>query len=419
MDAVEFSLPLMLRVPVSSVGSRGCSLLLTLRVPCRWWVLAVAVCRSRCGFRIVGGFERLQVCRSRCGFRIVGGSERLQPGGQGLSFCGPRPGRLRHENWRGNSSPTARPADSVIARPSGFVTMTNPRPRVSSGLTAPSVRASAARLRFPLRTWPVTALWAVAVRRSSVLPVVPDARCGAQQPDGAAQRIDPRADTFQVSGGGAEQAFVEVVGPLHELAHLVARVDELCAQGVEPTSRARSMRVVQARPRRAPRACVLLGQCLAVRGEQFRGGGGCRAAQGTATSSAMVKSVSWPMAATVGIGQAAIARASGSELKTNRSSSEPPPRVSSTTSGCSAGMRCSAPRSCRSASGPCTATGISVTLRQGNRRATMLSTSRSAAPLRDDRIARWAGKRGSAFFLSLLNSPSAASRSFSALEGSP
>src|ERR1017187_602390 len=51
-----------------------------------------------------------------------------------------------------------------------------------------------------------------------------------------------------------------------------------------------------------------------------------------AAKSAMVKSVSWPMAETTGRGEATMARATRSLLKAARSSSEPPPRARTMTS---------------------------------------------------------------------------------------
>ncbi len=56
------------------------------------------------------------------------------------------------------------------------------------------------------------------------------------------------------------------------------------------------------------------------------------AARRSATKSAMLKSISWPTAETTGTALAWIARATASSLNAHRSSSEPPPRVSSSTS---------------------------------------------------------------------------------------
>ena len=55
-------------------------------------------------------------------------------------------------------------------------------------------------------------------------------------------------------------------------------------------------------------------------------------ARRSATKSAMVKSVSWPTAEMTGTEQAAMARATRSSLNVHRSSSEPPPRATITTS---------------------------------------------------------------------------------------
>ena len=51
------------------------------------------------------------------------------------------------------------------------------------------------------------------------------------------------------------------------------------------------------------------------------------AARTSATKSAIVKSISWPTAETIGIADSKIARATTSSLNAHKSSSEPPPRV--------------------------------------------------------------------------------------------
>ncbi len=56
------------------------------------------------------------------------------------------------------------------------------------------------------------------------------------------------------------------------------------------------------------------------------------AARRSATKSAMVTSVSWPTAEITGTGQAAMARTTASSLNAQRSSSDPPPRPTMTTS---------------------------------------------------------------------------------------
>ena len=55
-------------------------------------------------------------------------------------------------------------------------------------------------------------------------------------------------------------------------------------------------------------------------------------ARTSAAKSAIVKSISWPMPLTTGIGEAAMARANLSSLKAHRSSREPPPRARISTS---------------------------------------------------------------------------------------
>ncbi len=55
-------------------------------------------------------------------------------------------------------------------------------------------------------------------------------------------------------------------------------------------------------------------------------------ARRSATKSAMVTSLSWPTAETTGMRQSAMARATASSLKVQRSSSEPPPRATIATS---------------------------------------------------------------------------------------
>ena len=134
----------------------------------------------------------------------------------------------------------------------------------------------------------------------------------------------------------------------------------------------------------------------------------------------IVMSVSCPMADTIGIGDAATARATDSRLNAQRSSSDPPPRVSNTTSGSapnSAGQsatRSSASSICASASLPCTETGNSVTRRAGQRRRNTDTTSRSAAPERELITARCVGKSGNGRLRVSANRPSSLSVRFNA-----
>ncbi len=105
-------------------------------------------------------------------------------------------------------------------------------------------------------------------------------------------------------------------------------------------------------------------------------------ARKSAAKSAIVKSTSWPTALTTGIALARIARATASSLNAHRSSSEPPPRVSNSTSWRSAfdAAACSMATMAGGASLPCTGTGRISTSTNGKRRPITLSTSRIAAP---------------------------------------
>ncbi len=78
----------------------------------------------------------------------------------------------------------------------------------------------------------------------------------------------------------------------------------------------------------------------------------------SATKSAIVTSVSWPMPATTGRAQRAKARATRSSLNAHRSSSEPPPRASiSTSHSARAEARSSAATMAGAAAAPCTGAG--------------------------------------------------------------
>ena len=82
------------------------------------------------------------------------------------------------------------------------------------------------------------------------------------------------------------------------------------------------------------------------------------AARTSATKSAMVVSISWPTPETTGTGDAAMARATTSSLKAHRSSSEPPPRptISTSTPGRRDTSRMARAISCAAPS-PCTRHG--------------------------------------------------------------
>ena len=95
--------------------------------------------------------------------------------------------------------------------------------------------------------------------------------------------------------------------------------------------------------------------CSAVSSSAAADGVGARR---SATKSAMVKSVSWPTAETTGISEAAMARASVSELKGARSSGEPPPRAMTTASTFFARLNQAMPEAISPAAcSPCTVAG--------------------------------------------------------------
>ena len=135
-------------------------------------------------------------------------------------------------------------------------------------------------------------------------------------------------------------------------------------------------------------------------------------ARRSATKSAIVKSVSWPMPVTTGIGHARIARATLSSLKAHKSSMLPPPRTSNMTSHPpSRPAILSAQAIFSDAPSPWTCTGKTTTSIDGLRRASVVNTSRRAAASREviTPIAR--GKEGRARFVSALNRPSFSSLS--------
>src|SRR5258706_156940 len=107
-------------------------------------------------------------------------------------------------------------------------------------------------------------------------------------------------------------------------------------------------------------------------------------ARRSATKSAMVKSVSWPMPVTTGTGHARTARAPISSLKPPKSSMLPPPRTSNTTSHPPSLPAISSAAAIFSAApSPWTCTGKTTTSMDGLRRASVVNTSREAAALRD------------------------------------
>src|SRR5712691_2358440 len=103
-------------------------------------------------------------------------------------------------------------------------------------------------------------------------------------------------------------------------------------------------------------------------------------ARRSATKSAIVKSVSWPIPVTTGIGHARIARATISSLKAHKSSMLPPPRTTNMTSHPpSRPAIVSAEAIFSAAPSPWTCTGTTTTSMDGLRRASVVNTSRTAA----------------------------------------
>ncbi|MNC34504.1 hypothetical protein D3C75_829390 [compost metagenome] len=137
-------------------------------------------------------------------------------------------------------------------------------------------------------------------------------------------------------------------------------------------------------------------------------------ARTSATKSLIETSVSWPTALTIGVTQAATARATASSLKHQRSSSEPPPRARISASNPRLSARRMARTICAMASRPCTAVGIRFSSTCGARRPNTLMMSRITAPVGEVMMPMRCGWAGSGSLRSALNSPSAPSFSFSA-----
>ena len=92
-------------------------------------------------------------------------------------------------------------------------------------------------------------------------------------------------------------------------------------------------------------------------------------ARRSAAKSQMVKSVSWPTAEITGIREDATAQATGSSLKAQRSSKEPPPRPMIITSTLSMRfIRARASTNWGAAPSPCTSTGQKTISAIGQRR---------------------------------------------------
>ena len=132
-------------------------------------------------------------------------------------------------------------------------------------------------------------------------------------------------------------------------------------------------------------------------------------ARTSATMSAMDVSGSCPMPVTTGTGHAAIARASASSLKGMRSSNEPPPRTTSTTSAPTAHTLRMPSTMPAGAPAPSTGTPATSTRASGKRRRSVRSTSWTAAPRGEVTRPMEAGSCGSARLRAASMSPSACS----------
>src|SRR3989441_652994 len=132
------------------------------------------------------------------------------------------------------------------------------------------------------------------------------------------------------------------------------------------------------------------------------------AARTSATKSTIVTSVSWPIALTTGAREAATARARPSSLKHHRSSRDPPPRATMTTSTRSA-TNASARRKLAGASGPWTRAGAMMMCAIGYRRRRIVTISCTTAPTSEVTTPIFRGYAGSGRFRAASNRPSAAS----------
>ena len=137
------------------------------------------------------------------------------------------------------------------------------------------------------------------------------------------------------------------------------------------------------------------------------------------TKSIRVVSVSCPTAEMIGMVAAATERARASSLKAQRSSTEPPPRATMTTSGRGIGppgVRLSKPRmaaaTCPAAASPWTTQGQTIT-RQGQRSLIRCRMSRITAPVGLVMTPTTAGKVGMGVLRPGSNRPSPASFAFS------
>ena len=156
-------------------------------------------------------------------------------------------------------------------------------------------------------------------------------RCGCARWRRISAARSSAARGGQAPGEDAPPALDRLVEALPPLVEQPARIAEARAQPAPARGARRAADSASARP---PRRCR---SASSARRSASTGTASSAAADGvgarrSATKSAMVKSVSWPTAEITGTRQATMARATGSSLKAQRSSSEPPPRATMMTS---------------------------------------------------------------------------------------
>ena len=122
----------------------------------------------------------------------------------------------------------------------------------------------------------------------------------------------------QLALEGTAQAHVQVVQALRLLAQAFAGMAQAAGDAFQAQAFAQQL-VAHAQHQAPAQAVETLLQVAGVGRQQF-GGGRRRRARASATKSLIDTSVSWPTALTIGVAQAATARATASSLKHQRSS---------------------------------------------------------------------------------------------------
>src|SRR5574343_645579 len=218
---------------------------------------------------------------------------------------------------------------------------------------------------------------------------------GARRAQALAESVELQAGSFELMALVAQQAGAQGFGVLAALTQALGRMDQARRQPVQ--------------------ALLTVGQsafeaALQLLMQGFAAGG--VGARRSAAKSAMVKSVSWPTPEMIGMVEAAMARATASSLKAQRSSMLPPPRHRMIASQSVAAAWPSASAILAAAPSPWTRVGQMVMRRCGARRCRVVSTSRRAAACRLVTMAMWRGKAGRGFLRSAANRPSFSSCAF-------